>query len=181
MRLFSIVKPYFAPSMVIILALVIGLAAFSLGTDRERTGSEEPLPEESDQEEAHSNAQMFPLPVYGYVKDSLGNPVQGALVTVMTFSGEVLKANLTYFTDAAGFFTVSFDGNYWDIGWTVAANATYGVYWVNESVLIDIDTIEVFFELQFSVLIPEFSNLLFVVGATALVFVFASWRGRRQL
>jgi len=98
-------------------------------------------------------AATNPKSVRGYVWDSVGNLVNGADVTVNIMQGAVIRSTLTDVTDSAGFYSVLFPADQWDVGDMIDVAATFSgspsnpnstaatsanVQWINATLLIEI-------------------------------------------
>ena len=70
-------------------------------------------------------AATNPKSVRGYVWDSVGNLVNGADVTVNIMQGAVIRSTLTDVTDSAGFYSVLFPADQWDVGDTIEVFASF--------------------------------------------------------
>ena len=117
-----------------------------------------------------------PLPVFGYVYDVEGTPIEGASVVV-----EVLAsgATLADTTDSSGRYDVTFDLSDWETGNTIEATATYDSQEDTESgVAPAFGTLQI--DIQFSFAIPEFGSFPGVVIATVLVGSVALMSMRRR-
>jgi LPXTG-motif cell wall-anchored protein len=124
-----------------------------------------------------ASAETFPKIVDGHVYDSVGTPLENAYVTVkiLRASDNTTRATLNDWTDEAGFYTVTFDGVYWDVGDTIQVIAEYNSDQRSNSTLADgapVQTIDVKFPYE----IPEFgaywTTLLGLAGAGAIGAVF---------
>ena len=126
---------------------------------------------------AVSAADPFPLAIFGYVTDSLGDPVVGALV--------VIKNNDTGFsldpiiTIDDGFYQGNIPEMNWTIGDIISVEATYGgSNGMNETVAAYIEGIPLIeINVTISEAIPEFGTTLgasiaaMIAGAVAIVAV----------
>lgn len=131
-----------------------------------------------------SNAVMAgsgPKIVSGHVYDSLLSPVPGADVTVRIKYDGTERKNMTTSTDLSGFYTVTFDMNYWMLGDTIQVDVTYDSLSATNSAIataLPAQTVDV----HFSEVIPEFGGLLVaVVSVFPFLVAFAHrYRGDKR-
>ena len=129
------------------------------------------------QSAAPASAALFPKVVDGLVFDSVGTPLENAYVTVkiLRASDNTTRATQNYWTDETGFYTVTFDGAYWDEGDTIQVIAEFNSAQRSNSTLADSgpwQTIDVEYPYE----IPEFGGywptLIGLAGAGAVGAVF---------
>ena len=130
-------------------------------------------------------ASVMPVNVRGYVEDLAHNKIQGANVTVeMVNTASVVTATRWYdSTLSSGLYTVSFEGSYWDPGFTIRVTARYGSDTGQSSATATIDPIQ-WVNVTMSITIPEFGGLLglsmpFVTFGMIAMFV-VGYRSRRR-
>lgn len=130
-------------------------------------------------------AALFPVNVRGYVEDLAHNKIQGANVTVeMVNTASVVTATRWYdSTLSSGLYTVSFEGGYWDPGYTIRVTARYGSDTGQSSATATSDPAQ-WVNVTLSIVIPEFGGLLglsmsFVTIGMMAMFV-VGYRSRRR-
>jgi len=124
-------------------------------------------------------AALGPKIVQGYVNDTVGNPLEGALVTVeIDAQGTgTVRDTQTDTTGSDGYYMVSFAPSNWDIGDTIHVTATYDTnQQSNQTVANDSTSQQV--NVKFGFAIPEFSNLFGLVATLAAVVCVANLRIR---
>ncbi len=131
-----------------------------------------------------ASAWTGPLNVRGYVWDEYWNPVADANVTVESFNGATLV--YTLYCDATepdGFYNVTFDPAFAEIGYTIKVTAVYDTYSdVNDTTLVELVPY-IFLNVSLEgYAIPEFSDGvtlgLTVAGLAAMVVLLGSRRRR---
>ena len=130
-------------------------------------------------------AGLWPVEVRGYVEDLAHNKIQGANVTVeMVNTASVVTATRWFdSTPSSGLYTVSFEGAYWDPGYTIRVTARYGSDTGQSSATATIDAIQ-WVNVTIPIVIPEFGGLLglsmpFVTFGMIAMFV-VGYRSRRR-
>jgi len=114
-----------------------------------------------------------PKIVQGYVNDTVGNPLEGALVTVEVVAQDTsnVRDTQTDTTGSDGYYMVTFSFDKWDIGDTIRVTATYDSnQQLNQTVASGDASQQV--NVNFGFAIPEFSSLFgFVAALVAVVCV----------
>lgn len=120
-----------------------------------------------------------PKIVQGYVNDTVGNPLEGALVTVEIIAqvGGSVRDTQTDTTGSDGYYMVTFDLNKWDIGDTIRVTATYDSDQQSNQIVANGDASQQV-DVNFGFTIPEFSSLFGLVAALAAVVCVANLRIR---
>jgi hypothetical protein len=124
-------------------------------------------------------AASGPKIVQGYVNDTVGTPLEGALVTVeIAAQGTgIVRDTQTDTTGSDGYYMVSFAPSNWDIGDTIHVTATYDTnQQLNQTVANDSASQQV--NVNFGFAIPEFSSLFGLVAALVAVVCVANLRIR---
>lgn len=116
-----------------------------------------------------------PKPIRGYVKDSLGNPIEGANVTVNVTHGTI--KTLYDDTNATGFYSVTFAPENWDIGDQVDVTAKYESYKKTESTTIGDEPI-LYINVTLDFIIPEFADFALISSIFGVLILFAVFRRR---
>ena len=158
-------RPAFAILIVFIVAAVIVTSTADLG--RPKTSI---------------MAGLGPKVVQGYVNDTVGNPLEGALVTVeiIAQAGGSVRDTQTDTTGSDGYYMVTFgDANKWDIGDTILAIATYDSNQKSNQTIADDSGVQQV-NVNFDFVIPEFSSLLGLVAALAVVVCVTTSRIRHR-
>jgi len=125
-------------------------------------------------------AALGPKIVQGYVNDTVGTPLEGALVTVeiIAQAGGIVRDTQTDTTGSDGYYMVTFgDASKWDIGDTILATATYDSNQKSNQTIADDSGVQQV-NVNFDFAIPEFSSLLGLVAALAAVVCVANLRIR---
>ncbi len=132
------------------------------------------------------SAYTWPVNVRGFVTDSVGNPVQGANVTVDMMSGATVRATKYYdATLSSGLYSVTFQSSEWDPGNTIVAIATYGIYTNQNSTVAAADPIQ-YVNVTLAMTIPEFGSVMglstsFVTMGMVAIVILASRRRKDRL
>jgi hypothetical protein len=113
---------------------------------------------------------LGPLLIFGYVTDDEGNPATSVPVVVVLKNGTTTINTLYYDTDEFGFYSVNFNPETWDVGYTVTSTATSGGQQDSEKVTIQsLDDWSIQIDLQFPYEIPQFGTILGFLAAAAVV------------
>jgi hypothetical protein len=125
-------------------------------------------------------ASLFPKIIDGTVRDLGGIPVPGVNVTVRMYDGAVLKATQFYdATNAAGFYTVTFEMSQWDIGYTITVDVKKDAATGSTSTTANDEAVQTM-DVTLGTNIPEFSGYLPVVAAGAVVVIVLAARRPRK-
>ncbi len=125
-------------------------------------------------------AGLGPKVVQGYVNDTVGNPLEGALVTVeiVAQGTGTIRDTQTDTTGSDGYYMVTFgDVSKWDIGDTILVTATYDSNQQSNQTVANGDASQQV-NVNFGFAIPEFSSPLGLVAALAAVVCVANLRIR---
>ena len=117
---------------------------------------------------ASSNAGTFPKVVYGYVKDSVGTPLDGADITVNVRRPDTsIRATMTDTTGSIGDYMVSFDPADWLIGDTVQVISDFSGHQTDETTDPLTEEGPMWVNITYEYEIPEFGSTagLLVTGA----------------
>jgi hypothetical protein len=115
-------------------------------------------------------AASVPKIVQGYVNDTVGNPLGGALVTVKVVAQGTtnVRDTQTDTTGSDGYYMVTFDPSKWDIDDTINVTATYNSDQQSSQTIANGDPSQQV-NVNFGFVIPEFSSLFGLVTALAAV------------
>jgi len=117
---------------------------------------------------------IAPKNIRGYVKDNIGNPLEGANVTV-----NITRGPITYTmyddTNATGFYSVTFTPSEWEEGDFINVTAKYDSNRKNESTVADLIPFQ-FVNITFGFVIPEFSGPALVGALLGVIIIFAVFR-----
>jgi hypothetical protein len=129
-------------------------------------------------------AAIGPKQVKGYIWDNVGNPVEGAQVTVniLAQSDSSIRATLSEDSNAIGYYSMSFAMGEWDEGDMIEVLATYdSIQEPNSTVATDYPSQWVNVSFKFE--IPEFGSylgLLIAGGAIGIVGIAVVSMKRRR-
>jgi len=129
-----------------------------------------------------TSAAEGPKGVDGIVRDSFGDVVVGADVTVNIRnkpSGQV-TASLQYVTITGGFYTVSFAKEQWQIGDTIEVLASYGDESGTNSVVADEEPYQEVNVNMLPIVIPEFPGFYLSVVVSLIAILLVRMGGSRR-
>jgi len=128
--------------------------------------------------------ELFPKPVRGYATDILGNPIEGANVTIKMMNGTTVVKTYYYdSTEPDGWYGATFAPNEWSRNNTIEVTARYNSQTVTNSTIANLSIPVQWVNVTFSFAIPEFgpSMVLVVSGVVAMFAVFHMRRKRQFL
>lgn len=120
-----------------------------------------------------------PKIVRGYVWDSVGNPVEGANVTVDIMNGPSVRSTLNDTSNATGLYSVTFDPSDWYEDDGIEISAELGIYVGTNSTTANAAAAQ-WVNATMGFVIPEFDSLFGVVLLTGGMFVAAATLARRS-
>ena len=127
------------------------------------------------------SAQGSPKAVRGYIRDNMGNPVEGASVLVEIVKPDsTVRASLTDTSISNGFYSVMFGNFDWEMGDTIRVTSTYhsdsrvGTADVNPDPIQNVD-------ITYPYEIPQFGSWVgFAVAGGILAVVAVVFIGKRK-
>jgi hypothetical protein len=119
-----------------------------------------------------------PKIVRGYVWDSVGNPVEGANVTVDIMNGATVRSTLNNMSNPTGLYSVTFSPSDWYEDDGIEISAELGIYTGTNSTTADAAPAQ-WVNATLGFVIPEFDSLFGVVLITGGMFVAVAAIARR--
>ena len=123
-------------------------------------------------------AATEPKAVYGYITDSLGNPLDGAAVTVEVITlPSTVRDTLTETTGPDGYYLVTFNPPVWDIGDTIRVTAVYDSSPQSNQTVADNSGLQQI-DVNFGFVIPEFGSLVMSMVVSVTIVCFTALRAK---
>ena len=127
---------------------------------------------------SYASAGPGPKAVRGYIKDNMGNELEGAHVLVEIMVGETttVRTSDTYDSESDGFYSVLFGAFDWEIGDNIVVTSTYNSNVEDNSTLADSNAIQ-WVNVTYPYEIPQFGGWVGLavtgglVAAVALVIL----------
>jgi len=123
-----------------------------------------------------------PKEVRGYIMDAIGNPLEGANVTVNVKVGAGPSFRATLWNDSTGsdgFYKVTFAPADWVTGDTIEVIATYDIYQQSNSTTADSSPIQQV-DVSFLFVIPELGGLALPFAIFGVLVIFAVFSRRNS-